>query len=797
MYDVVRRTVMELKLTKKNVIAGVVALWAIVLTLSLSANTMFGVLYLLGVPLFFILPGILTLGIFNLRQLKGWGTVLVSVGVSVLELMFIALAANWFLPFVGISRPLDALPLWFLFSVVLFTLLYFSLKDIEELVVHVPRFLIAETKLGLAFMLPPLFFVVTSIDGAVRLNNGIEDNTTLLMLAAMALYSFLVVIFVNRIEKQVIPAILYLNALALLFMTSLRGWFVSGHDIQREFFVFQLAKGAGLWDVSTYVDAYNACLSITVLPTLLVNTLHIADPYVYKVLLQVLFALVLVLVYLTARTWLNHRLAFLTGLCFMAFPTFFQDMPFLIRQEVAFLFFGLMVYVLFERHLSLFARRTLFFLFGVGVVLSHYSTTYTVLFVLMITYLVVTVLRLFGSFIPSYFKNLSTSTYRKRAITLPIIFMLVMVSFAWTNVITGTGGHAEEVAGDVMGAVLGGFTGSSYSQDVFVFFSFDHGTTDYTMEDFIAGEVQDERAENPDLYFPQETYEGYEYMLVPDDVLPVTTFGSFLGVGEVVLASGKILSKLLQLAILLGLIYALYNRSWIRRFDDEMYALAAASMVFIVSCMVVPLLSKEYGVFRAIQQSLFVLVPFMVLGLIMLARGVAHLTERWVTFFGLPRRDVSDQTVLRYTGALAVLFFLFSTGVFAQLVGGSIPPVHLNNSGDDYDHYVVTDAEEEAILWLQQQIFEDMATTTKEPLVQADRFGKKKLQAVLTTPVSGNIFPGSIQKDAYVFVSGGVLQEGVARQAYDGVVLKYTYPVAFLDANKSLVFNNGEVRIYK
>jgi len=344
---------------------------------------------------------------------------------------------------------------------------------------------------------------------------------------------------------------------------------------------------------------------------------------------------------------------------------------------------------------------------------------------------------------------------------------------------------------------MGGSEGSTYSPDVFVFFSFTRVTTTHTMDGFIEDVVVTMREEFPDAYYLEDTYSGYGYELVPQEELPKTTLGALLGLSEVVAASGNILSKLLQVAILIGLIYALCNRTWVRRFDDEMYALAVASVIFIVCCIVVPLLSKEYGVFRAIQQSLFVLVPFMVLGLIVLGKGLAYMTEKWLTLFGFEKREVNDLTAYRYAWVIAVLFFLFSTGVMGHLVGNNLPPVHLNNSGDDFRHYVITDAEQEAILWLEDRLVKDMDAGTSTPLVQADRFGKKKLQSVLTTPVSGNIFPGSVQKGAYVFVNAGVLEEGVARQAYDGVVLKYTYPVEFLDNNKELVFKNSEVRIYK
>ena len=64
---------------------------------------------------------------------------------------------------------------------------------------------------------------------------------------------------------------------------------------------------------------------------------------VFKVLLQLVFALVPVLTYLLARRFLSRRLALVAAIFTMAFPTFFTDMPYLVRQEIAFFFLALLL----------------------------------------------------------------------------------------------------------------------------------------------------------------------------------------------------------------------------------------------------------------------------------------------------------------------------------------------------------------------------------------------------------------------------------------------------------------------
>ena len=70
-----------------------------------------------------------------------------------------------------------------------------------------------------------------------------------------------------------ITAAIYCVSLALLLMTSLRGWYTTGHDIQREYRMFELTLTNGNWRMSRFKDAYNAYFyRYSETPLLVVNT---------------------------------------------------------------------------------------------------------------------------------------------------------------------------------------------------------------------------------------------------------------------------------------------------------------------------------------------------------------------------------------------------------------------------------------------------------------------------------------------------------------------------------------------
>ena len=174
--------------------------------------------------------------------------------------------------------------------------------------------------------------------------------------------------------------------LACLFTTSLRSWYITGHDIEKEFYVFQLTNTHHIWNMAFYQDPYNACLSITILPTILTNLLPIQDMYVYKIIFQIIFAISSILVFYIIKNYTIPIFAFLSAFFYMSFPTFFNDMPMLNRQEIGFIFFGLVLYMMLLPELSLSIRKILFVIFAFSAAVSHYSTNFVLLGLITFVY---------------------------------------------------------------------------------------------------------------------------------------------------------------------------------------------------------------------------------------------------------------------------------------------------------------------------------------------------------------------------------------------------------------------------
>jgi uncharacterized membrane protein len=785
---------------------GVAVWWLFFVLLSANQFNPFEILNIIGFLTLSLLPGTLTLIALRLRGLPLWGYIGLAVGFSLLELMVVALIGNTFFPLVGIARPLDSPSLLLSFSILVTVLTMTCYIRIEHLTVPLSFF---SSKRDIILAFAPGVFVLMSILGTTRLNNGGSNIITMVMLCTMGLYFALLIYYARRVDEDVIPMALFFMALSLLLMTDMRGWYITGHDIQREYRVFQLAQSTGIWNIKAFPDPYNACLSITILPTVFANLMKVSSYYIYKFFFQIFFAFCPSLTYLITRQLAVKRIALVAGLYFMAVPIFFTDMPFIVRQEIAFLFYGLMLYVIFEKKLDIRIRRIIFMCMGVGVILSHYSTTYTVLFIFGLAAisrpLFVLILRKFGNskvLRSSPLVTEESSLKQKQKITIAMVVILFLLSFLWTAVITKTAGNVTTVIVQTYESVMGGFDGPNRSIDAMSLLSFGSISQAQELQGYITTVVDPIRASAiPGTYYSEESYSSYPIVTLSDEVTPLTKLGQILtniGINVKVYLPlfGQLLSKLMEILVPMGLIYLSFKRILIKKIDEEFYLIAFFCVLFVFLNIALPVLSTEYGIFRAMQQSMFVLGVFIAAGSV----GIYDLVSQCIKYIVGKRKALSEQsrTSFIFGMGLGVVFFLYSSVFISQLFGGTAAVLHLENSGRYYDNYVTKKTEVVGIDWLINRLPNGSDGSDQVQVeVETDKYTSIKFISVADLDPSNDIFPGLIRKDSYIFLGWGTTTLGRATFFFDGDEITYSYPVAFLDANKNLIYNNGDARVYR
>src|SRR5262249_36539264 len=144
------------------------------------------------------------------------------------------------------------------------------------------------------------------------------------------------------------------------------------------------------------------------------------------------------MIFINLRRFVSSKLALISAIYFIAYPTFFSDMPMLNRQEIAFVFLGLMLLALFDTKYSLSSGRGLMVIFGIGMVLSHYSTTYATIAILLMAYALrpgVTLAIKYARNIKSFFgrnKHLNFPIETQKALlTVTALLVLINASLLW------------------------------------------------------------------------------------------------------------------------------------------------------------------------------------------------------------------------------------------------------------------------------------------------------------------------------------------------------------------------------
>ena len=124
----------------------------------------------------------------------------------------------------------------------------------------------------------------------------------MITIGIIALYVFLIVLFRKKLNKAIYPWVILIISISLLLMTSLRSLHITGWDINQEYQVFQLTIKDFHWSMlNSPEDPYNACLSITILPSILYSFLNINSEYIFKLVFQVIFSITPVVIFLFFR----------------------------------------------------------------------------------------------------------------------------------------------------------------------------------------------------------------------------------------------------------------------------------------------------------------------------------------------------------------------------------------------------------------------------------------------------------------------------------------------------------------
>lgn len=756
-----------MKQTKNKLLSGILIFGLITNLLALFDIQYFYLRAIFSFIFLITIPGLLIMLMLKIRKIGFWEYLVYTIGLSIAFLMFGGLFINYSLPLVGIGKPLSLIPILISLNAFLLVFWIIAYKRNNKILfeIRLPKL----DWLNKIFFITPVIFPLLSILGVIILNNGGPNYFTMLLLGGIAIYVFFIVLFRKKLNENIYPWAILMLSISLLLMYSLRSWHILGWDIHQEYLVFTLTNSAKYWSQYASGSTYNSCISITILPTIFASFTKINNEYIYKLIFPILFSIVPLMIYLSAKKFLSEGYAFLTSFFFISQPWFIAQMPALARQEIAFIFLALILLLIFNHELNESIKAFLYIIIGMSIILSHYSTTYLWLATMVIFYILGRLLKII------FLKNL------KLFFSFKYILLMILVTFLWQ--------YQLNVPPNNLGGVL-----STTIYDISNIFSEDSITSGFNRLTFKNLNINnDQNVSNNYLTMTRE-YKNRALILYPEstyrDYSPCAVFPEKLKSQVPIEISIDVfnLLKVIKLFLIIILpiigIFHLFKKHFYKKNKNRDISnlknsignyilISISTLPLIVLFLFLPSVQNEYNLTRMYLQGLLSFSFLTVLGGCYL---LYKLRLNKISYFIL--------------GLTLILFFLLSTGLVSQLIGGS-PVLTLNNFGEEYDNCYTTQLEVKSAEWLANK-------REGNSMIYADTLARLRLTSyAYIIDCTLDILPSTIDTRSYVYLSQTNVKKGKVYKGYNVGLLVYDTPIEFLNSNKNLIYNNGGSEVFK
>jgi uncharacterized membrane protein len=710
------------------------------------------------------------------------GAALLSLGLALLHDLAVLLALDLVLPWCGDNRPLELRPVTVAITLGIVLVGAFA-PEAKPLAPGT----FARHRRGLVpVLVGGAVVVLFSIAGAIRLNNGFGSGVSMTAMALIVAF-LLLLLFQAGYSIAVVEVGLYAAAAAILLLTSMRGWLLTGHDIQTEYAYFSDVFASGRWEPGKYQNAYYACLSVTLLPVGFTHLTGVSALYVFKVVEPLLFATTPVLLFRSVRNVAPHSIAVLSAFFFIIFPNFTTDMTYMSRQEIAFILVGCAMLVVTGSSARIGVRRTVLGVLLAGVVLSHYSTAYVVIVVCGVAAAADLLLRGWrrarhgrgGDDEPrsrAAARRVSrlSAPHAKTVVPWWIVVLTAAMGWLWAGPVTHTGGQVQDTVSAAISQLQGGASSGYFAATP---------TSAQLLSDYQKAALQQtEKDRAKGVYWPVSSISAASTPVVGTQYQPLTALGRWLRDKGVGVSGGNALLRSLsdrvyELLILSGLLGVWFAGRKLFRPTKDQVLLALGGLGMLVVLTVVPQLSVDYGILRAFQEGIFFFGPFMAAGVVWLG--------------GLARRWTKPVIGVAVAGIAAVM-----TGVLPQLTGGYYGIIPMANQGQYYNLHYPTLDEQISARWLESQVKAYANANGYAPVVQTDFYTFDMLQTDFSGPLLQDIAPQWLRPGSYVFLGSTVVRTGEVSNRLDGQAVTYRYPMELLDTLYNRIYANASAEVY-
>jgi len=665
-----------------------------------------------------VVPGILLIRILRLHKLDTIELILCTVGLSISFLMFTGFATNLIYPFLGISKPLSILPITLTISLMvtgLIILCYWRENyDIPVSNKTISLIEVLNSKTLFLLLLPFL-----SILGAFLVKNY---NSNLILMLLMVL----IVLVILLIAYEIIPAHLYPLAiftisLSLLYQNSLITDYLWGFDIHAEYYFSNLVISNSYWSSGINAD-YNSMLSIVMLGPIFSMISGMEPKWVFKIIYPLFYSLVPLGMYYIIKKQTNHKIAFLSVLFLISGFTFYSEVLAIAKQQIAELFYIILLLLLVENRMDKMKKSLLFIIFGFSLTVSHYGLSYIFLILLISSWVALFLVENRELFNINALMDKDTFSrnmkllYQKMKVndtfSTNIILLFFIFALTWYLYISGS---------SVFQSIL---NIGSHVSTTFI--------TQFLNPEFSQGlNIMGSKTSSP--------------------LHSLTKYFHIIS----------------QIAICIGFVAVILGKCRLK-FKKEYIAFALFCLMFLVMSILVPYVASSLNVSRIYHISIIVLAPFAVIGFIFSLKLLNRITKRtW--------NKENFNRSLKLVFLFFSIFLLLNTGFVYEITqihpnSISLSQNTINKQGDIHDkgqlYNQINTFRQDSLgaQWLAQYIYKESNGT----LIYSDQISKQPLKEYVSStregiPIPDYSYPINATKTGdYVFLGYPNLHYGVA-----------------------------------
>ena len=701
---------------------------------------------ILGFLFLTILPGLLILQILKLNKIGNTEKFVLSVGLSVSFLMFFGLLINNLSLNLGYETPLSTIPLLISFNIafILLALVGYTLN--KDSGFSLPNLNLSTSEK--AFLIVPILFPALSIFGMHVMNTTDNNIVLMFLLFLIPIYVASVCFFNQKFSKRLYPVVIFLIGISLVLMFALRSNHIIGMDRHVEFYYFLTTLGNLHWSVFGH-STLDACLAISLLPTIYQSILNVNQEHLFKILIPLIYSILPVIIYTLSKKYIGELYAFLASFFFISQHSFISHQGG--RTNVAIFFFALAMIILFNDGINPLKKRILFIVFMASCMVSHYSTTYIFFFVMA------------GTFIGM--EMLSKKYTFKKDISLTIVILFFSMIFFWYSQVTEATFNS----------------GVRFVEDTLI-----------SLNEFFVMEARSGSAE-------AMLGAGIGQKGIPSKVEFIFTWltFAFIGIGIITLIRRHKEMSFPELK--------LKKPDFLKDKFEVTYSVVVLILSFLLAATVaLPHISVGYSLERQYTLAIVILSVFFVIGGITLSKHFFFLQKTLLlrkSLYGkfasqktCAKRKSIDQDALQVRPYLIILlvlipYFLSVTGVTYQMFGYP-RQITLNSEGEQYDMLYVHDQESSGARWLKNYM-------DQQNKIAVDYFGSNIFmsQAFSKGLTHSKVLFKDKEIEGYIYlryvnVVDGKLQEG------SGQWHNLTeYSDVFIEKGK--IYDNGGSEVYK